>query len=241
MRRHLSYANVAATLALVFAMSGGALAAKHYLINSTNQINPKVLKKLRGLKGPAGAAGKTGATGAAGATGATGLQGPATGPAGGDLSGTFPNPSIRAGAVTPGKTSGFAGARVEGLGQTVGNGSYVPVSFENVQFDTGGVFSASTPTALVAPIAGVYVISGSIEWTSGGVGYRQLEIDGETGGRLATELLPVAATQFAYNSVSTIVKLQAGEKVQLVANQSSGASLSFSSASFGMNWVGSGS
>jgi hypothetical protein len=27
MRRHLSYANVAATIALVFAMSGGALAA----------------------------------------------------------------------------------------------------------------------------------------------------------------------------------------------------------------------
>jgi hypothetical protein len=46
MRRHLTYANVAATLALVFSMSGGALAAKHYLIDSTKQINPKVLKSL---------------------------------------------------------------------------------------------------------------------------------------------------------------------------------------------------
>jgi hypothetical protein len=46
MRRRLSYANVVATLALVFAMSGGALAANHYLINSTKQINPKVLKAL---------------------------------------------------------------------------------------------------------------------------------------------------------------------------------------------------
>ena len=55
MRKHLTYANVAATLALVFAMSGGALAAKHYLINSTKQINPKVLKKLRGAKGTTGA------------------------------------------------------------------------------------------------------------------------------------------------------------------------------------------
>ena len=34
MRRHLNYANVTATLALVFAMSGGALAAKHYLVSS---------------------------------------------------------------------------------------------------------------------------------------------------------------------------------------------------------------
>jgi hypothetical protein len=70
MLKRLSYANVTATLALVFAMSGGALAANHYLINSTSQVNPKVLKKLTGK------AGKTGATGPAGATGATGKEGP---------------------------------------------------------------------------------------------------------------------------------------------------------------------
>ena len=34
-RKHLSYANVAATLALILVMSGGALAASHYLITST--------------------------------------------------------------------------------------------------------------------------------------------------------------------------------------------------------------
>ncbi len=73
-RNHLTYANVTATLALVFAMSGGALAAQHYLINSTKQISPKVLKKL---KGNTGKTGKTGATGATGGPGATGAQGPA--------------------------------------------------------------------------------------------------------------------------------------------------------------------
>jgi hypothetical protein len=46
MRRYLSYANITATLALVFAMSGGALAAKHYLVTKTNQISPKVLKSF---------------------------------------------------------------------------------------------------------------------------------------------------------------------------------------------------
>jgi hypothetical protein len=46
MRRHLSYANVTATLALLFAMSGGALAAKHYLVTKTNQISPKVLQSF---------------------------------------------------------------------------------------------------------------------------------------------------------------------------------------------------
>ncbi len=60
-RWHLNYANVVATLALVFAMSGGALAASHYLINSAKQINPKVLNKLRGRQGVSGSRGATGA------------------------------------------------------------------------------------------------------------------------------------------------------------------------------------
>ena len=73
-RKRVTYANVAMTLALVFAMSGGAYASK-YLITSTKQISPKVLKTLKG------AAGKTGPAGAAGAQGAQGAQGP-QGPAG---------------------------------------------------------------------------------------------------------------------------------------------------------------
>jgi hypothetical protein len=75
-RARLTYANVAATLALVFAMSGGALAAKHYLINSTKQINPKVLKKLRGARGARGAIGPNGALGPQGVTGPVGQRGP---------------------------------------------------------------------------------------------------------------------------------------------------------------------
>jgi hypothetical protein len=79
-RGRVSYASVAATLALVFAMSGGAYAASRYVITSTKQIKPSVLKQLKGAAGAAGAkgaAGATGATGPAGATGATGATGPA--------------------------------------------------------------------------------------------------------------------------------------------------------------------
>jgi Collagen triple helix repeat (20 copies) len=76
-RSRLCYANVAATLALVFAMSGGALAAGHYLVSSTSQINPKVLKTLRGRTGKTGAQGPAGAQGPSGAQGARGETGPA--------------------------------------------------------------------------------------------------------------------------------------------------------------------
>ncbi len=74
-RGRITYANVAATLALVLAMSGGALAASHYLINSTKQINPKVLKKLHGARGSLGPTGSVGPQGIQGPEGKRGAKG----------------------------------------------------------------------------------------------------------------------------------------------------------------------
>ncbi|MGP0103174.1 MAG: hypothetical protein ACLPUT_16330 [Solirubrobacteraceae bacterium] len=82
-RRHLSYANVAATMALVFAMGGTAIAAKHYLISSTSQISPQVLKAIevkiagrvpRGKEGKEGPAGKEGKAGESGGEGKPGVS-----------------------------------------------------------------------------------------------------------------------------------------------------------------------
>lgn len=74
-RRRFTWANVAMTLALVFAMTGGAYAAKRYLITSTKQISPKVLKQLQGKAGPMGPQGPAGPQGAAGASGKDGTNG----------------------------------------------------------------------------------------------------------------------------------------------------------------------
>ncbi|HEX3909658.1 MAG TPA: hypothetical protein VHW67_03010 [Solirubrobacteraceae bacterium] len=97
--RHLSYANVAATLALLFAMGGGAIAATggfspggtlRACVNEEGALRLLKSGKLcrKGQKvvtwnqtGPVGARGATGATGAAGAPGVTGAKG-ANGPEG---------------------------------------------------------------------------------------------------------------------------------------------------------------
>jgi hypothetical protein len=73
MRLRLSYANVVATLALVFSMSGGALAAQHYLITKVSQISPSVRAQLRGDTGPAGPRGLQGTGGSAGSQGSAGV------------------------------------------------------------------------------------------------------------------------------------------------------------------------
>lgn len=113
--RHVSPSLVISVVALCVALGGTAVAAG-YVITSTSQISPKVLKKLKGNRGAKGARGKTGApgakgapgaTGAIGATGATGAQGvpgpfPDVLPSGKTIRGTF---AVRGTAVTAGEES----------------------------------------------------------------------------------------------------------------------------------------
>src|SRR5579862_4160721 len=147
-RSRITYVNVVATLVLVFAMTGGALAAKKYLITSTKQISPSVLKSLQGKSGPAGAGGVAGAqgpagpagpagpgggkgdTGVAGKEGAQGKEGPqgkqgATGAAG--AKGAQGEPWTVGGKLPPEKTeTGMWGGS---LPLESGSEPFIPVSF----------------------------------------------------------------------------------------------------------------
>jgi hypothetical protein len=61
--------NLVAWLALFVAMGGTSLAASHFVITSTKQIKPSVLKKLKGKQGARGAQGLQGVPGQAGPAG----------------------------------------------------------------------------------------------------------------------------------------------------------------------------
>ena len=88
-RLQLSPSTVIASLALFFALGGGAAVAAQQFINGSRitphsitlkQLSAQTIKELRGQAGSAGAqgaAGQTGAQGAAGQTGAKGAQGSA--------------------------------------------------------------------------------------------------------------------------------------------------------------------
>lgn len=78
MRRRPTPATIIAIVALFVALGGTAVAASRYIITSTSQIKPSVLKDLHGhdgATGPAGTPGQVGATGQAGAQGTPGLAG----------------------------------------------------------------------------------------------------------------------------------------------------------------------
>ena len=74
-RNRLGIPGLIAIIAMVFAMGGAAYAAKKYVITSTSQIKPSVLKKLKGKRGPQGPAGTNGTNGKDGANGINGAPG----------------------------------------------------------------------------------------------------------------------------------------------------------------------
>ena len=146
-RRHLTYANVAATLALFLALGGAAYAATQLPKNSVGtkqlkkgavtaaKINVKTRNALRGAAGPAGPQGKTGKTGKTGAKGATGPQGK-TGNTGADGTG----PAFE--TFTSGKT--FAATPTAIVATNLGAGAYVVNA--NVALETtkpGGVVTCT--------------------------------------------------------------------------------------------------
>ncbi len=141
-RSRITYVNVVATFVLVFAMTGGAYAAKKYLITSTKQISPSVLKSLQGkagaagpagtagtagAQGPAGPAGPQGTAGAAGTKGETGVagKGGATGPTG--ATGPQGSPWVAGGVLPSGKTE--TGVWGNGVGGGSAGAKFFPISF----------------------------------------------------------------------------------------------------------------
>jgi hypothetical protein len=174
-RRRATYANIVMTLALVFTMTGGAYAAKKYLITSTKQISPKVLKELQGKAGAPGAPGASGAQGAPGPQGAAGSQGPVgpQGAAGVDgkdgvsvtsaaasasqckAGGTVFTSASGQGKVCNGEQGkeGTFGGQSLPTGKTL-TGTYAAEAFSEVGVPTSGFGKATTGVSFALPVAG---------------------------------------------------------------------------------------
>jgi hypothetical protein len=113
---------------------------KNNQVSSTDIRNRSLLSKdFKAGQLPRGKQGATGPAGQPGATGPVGPVGPSTGPAGGDLTGNYPNPSIADGAVTSAKlASPEAFHEVGGSGEPAFENGWT--NFGPAQYETAGFY-----------------------------------------------------------------------------------------------------
>jgi hypothetical protein len=197
---------IIALIALVFAMSGSAVAATN-LVSGDKLIKKGSLSgnrlrahsvtgrqiRLSTLGKVPSAAKADSATHAASADTATtadsatqaakadhattaGSAAP-TGAAGGSLSGAYPGPTIAAGAVGADELAAFPGARVRSSDdQYVGNNISTTLHFDTADTNVGGVWDPGQNDRLTARVAGQYLVTASVWWSPDTLGTRILRI-----------------------------------------------------------------
>jgi len=141
-----SPATAISIVALFFSLGGFSLAASKYLITSTSQIKPRVLKKLHGANG------KNGRNGTNGTNGATGPSGPrgATGDPGSAVAyGSFAGSSAGVTISGPVKNLSLANISRAGAGAYCFTGlSFTPnnlVATLDSSYTSGFVTASTTP------------------------------------------------------------------------------------------------
>jgi len=125
------------------------------------------------------------------------------------------------------KSGAMAGARLYGnANQSIPNNNVTTLSFSTVTFDQGAFWNIANPDRLTISIPGVYWIGGAVEFAANANGVRAIGI--RLGGAtiIAWSLIdnPGAAPQPSMG-ISTLYPLVAGNYLEIIVYQNSGAPL----------------
>jgi hypothetical protein len=149
--------------------------------------------------------------------------------------------SVANGAVSADKFATLPAARAfSTASHTIPSATVTAIPFNAEHFDTAEIWSPGSPTRLTAPRTGTYVVSAAAGWLAG-TGSRTLRVD-RNGAQIALDTVP--ATSGPSQVVATITRMNAGEYVELLVNQDSGASIATtvcsgnSCPSLAIAWIG---
>jgi hypothetical protein len=279
LRPRLTYANVMSTIAVFCVLGGGAYAAIRIPNNSvgTKQLkknavtSPKVKNgsllasdfkagvlpdvggfQRRGLSTSCTGTDKVTGLAATGDVTCAGDPTAPTGPAGGDLAGSYPTPTLAAGAVGPSKLGTLPAARVySATAQSILTAHTTLIAFPDEEFDNANLHDPAVDNSrLTAPIAGLYELNGALAWDPNATGSRQITLLKNLSAFVATDVTTGNATNsdtsvsFIGQTISSLVRLDAGDSVEMSARQTSGVTLNtvntanHSAPVLSMTWVG---
>jgi hypothetical protein len=159
-----------------------------------------------------------------------------SGAAGGSLSGTYPAPTLAAGSVG---TSALAGEAVtpEKLGalpavilsnsteQGVTNEALTTVTFDTAVYDPLGMRTSAS--LITIQRSGLYLVTDGVNWGNNATGFRRIQVErnGNLNDDIAGLIEPASSGITTAQSASGLRRLNAGDTLQLVAEQSSGSTL----------------
>jgi hypothetical protein len=154
---------------------------------------------------------------------------------------------IANGAVTAAKQAILPAAKVSDQNSIIfvgiPSGPRTTVTYGTTEFDTAGLVTSNT--YLTAPIAGIYQVATSVAWDVNSSGNRFVEIykfpsGGIVSVKTATDSRAAVGADNTYQNVSTLLPMQAGDRVYTAVTQTSGGQVFLQRHNMSMHWVSPG-